>query len=74
MPVFRHIRFAYAMELKTFKEELIMRNILMTVMLLIVVVVMFSTVIMTPSTGTKAVIENKGSSVNTGIGGLLTPP
>ncbi|MDF2926649.1 MAG: hypothetical protein K0R57_5563 [Paenibacillaceae bacterium] len=51
-----------------------MRNILMTVMLLIVVVVMFSTVIMTPSTGTKAVIENKGSSVNTGIGGLLTPP
>lgn len=50
-----------------------MRNILMTVMLLIVVVVMFSTIIMTPSTGTKALIESKGSSINTEIGSLVTP-
>lgn len=50
-----------------------MRSILMTVMLLIVVVVMFTTVIMTPSTGTKAMIEGKGTSINTEIGTLITP-
>ncbi|WP_438448501.1 hypothetical protein [Gorillibacterium sp. sgz5001074] len=50
-----------------------MRNILMTVMLLIVVVVMFSSIIMSPTTGTKAVIENKGTSINTEIGTLVTP-
>jgi hypothetical protein len=50
-----------------------MRNILMTVMLLIVVVIMFTTVIAKPSTGTKALIENKGSSINTEIGTLVTP-
>ncbi|MNC00781.1 hypothetical protein D3C75_481160 [compost metagenome] len=50
-----------------------MRNILMTVMLLIVVVVMFTTVITAPSTGTKAVIEGKGSSINTQISSLISP-
>lgn len=50
-----------------------MRNILMTVMLLIVVVIMFSTIIMTPSTGTKPVIEQKGSAINTEIGTLVKP-
>lgn len=50
-----------------------MRNILMTVMLLIVVVIMFTTIIMTPGTGTKALIENKGSSINTEINSLVSP-
>lgn len=50
-----------------------MRNILMTVMLLIVVVIMFSTIIMTPGTGTKALIEGKGTSINSEISTLVTP-
>lgn len=50
-----------------------MRNILMTVMLLIVVVILFTTIIMTPGTGTKALIETKGGSINTEIGTLVTP-
>lgn len=50
-----------------------MRNILMTVMLLIVVVIMFSTIIMTPATGTKPMIESKGTSINSEISSLVTP-
>ena len=50
-----------------------MRNILMTVMLLIVVVIMFTTIITAPGTGTKALIEGKGRSVNTEIGTLVSP-
>lgn len=50
-----------------------MRNILMTVMLLIVVVIMFSNIITSPSTGTKPLIEEKGTSINTKIGSLVTP-
>lgn len=50
-----------------------MRNILMTVMLLIVVVIMFTNIIMSPSGGTKALIEGKGTSINTEIGTLVTP-
>lgn len=50
-----------------------MRNILMTVMLLIVVVILFSNIIMAPGTGTKPMIESKGTSINTEIGTLATP-
>ncbi len=55
------------------KEVSLMRNILMTVMLLIVVVVMFTTIIAAPSTGSKAMIEAKGTAINTEIGTLLAP-
>lgn len=50
-----------------------MRNILMTVMLLIVVVILFTNIIAKDNTGTKALIEGKGSSVNNEIGTLITP-
>lgn len=50
-----------------------MRNILMTVMLLIVVVIMFTTIITAPGTGSKALIEAKGTAVNTQIGTLIVP-
>lgn len=50
-----------------------MRNILMTVMMLIVVVVMFTGIIMSPGTGTKSMIENKGNSINSQIGELIDP-
>lgn len=50
-----------------------MRNILMTVMLLIVVVIMFTTIITNSSTGTKTVIEGKGTSINTQISSLISP-
>lgn len=50
-----------------------MRNILITVMMLIVVVIMFTSIITKDTTGTKPLIENKGSSINTKIGGLVNP-
>lgn len=50
-----------------------MRNILMTVMLLIVVVILFTTIITKDNTGTKALIEDKGTKINTEIGSLIKP-
>lgn len=50
-----------------------MRNILMTVMLLIVVVIMFTTIISASGSGTKDLIQNKGTTINTEIGTLITP-
>ncbi|WP_213586124.1 hypothetical protein [Paenibacillus sp. J2TS4] len=50
-----------------------MRNILMTVMLLIVVVVIFTNVITNDTTGTKKMIEEKGTSINSQIGSLIRP-
>ncbi|GIP41145.1 hypothetical protein J31TS4_44250 [Paenibacillus sp. J31TS4] len=50
-----------------------MRNILMTVMLLIVVVVLFTNIITNDSTGTKKLIQDKGTSINTEIGTLILP-
>jgi|HigsolmetaGSP12D_1036236.scaffolds.fasta_scaffold00411_17 hypothetical protein len=41
-----------------------MRNILITVMMLIVVAVMFNTIIAQDGTGTKARIEQQGSTAN----------
>lgn len=50
-----------------------MRNILMTVMLLIVVVILFTNIITKDGTGTKALIEGKGTSINSEIDSLITP-
>ncbi|MDB4866968.1 MAG: hypothetical protein JWR03_1301 [Cohnella sp.] len=47
-----------------------MRNILITVMMLVVVALLFNTIIAKDSTGTRAQIENQGSTANTAIANL----
>lgn|GEM_PF-410293 len=47
-----------------------MKNILMTVMLLVVVVLLFNSIIAQDGTGTKAQIQNRGTSANTQIGNI----
>lgn len=47
-----------------------MRNILVTVMMLIVVALMFTNIIAAKGTGTRAEIEQQGSTANTNIGAL----
>lgn len=44
-----------------------MKNILITVMLIVVVVLLFNSIIADDTNGTKALIEQQGTTVNTTI-------
>lgn len=48
-----------------------MRNILITVMMLIVVALMFNTIVAQDNTGTRARIENHGTTANTTLGNMV---
>ena len=52
------------------REELIMRNILVTVMMLIVVALLFTNIVNNSGTGLRANIQSKGSTANSDITAL----